>query len=107
MTVEALLMKRVLPAREFSEWVSAFFPKDLGPLAQPPKVNDHADAKQSHLDGLCLSKAWCFTQLGREKEAQGHLAAGMPHVVGGDYVGEHWLASFAALALSAEARKTP
>ena len=45
--------------------------------------------------------------MGREKEAQGHLAAGMPHVVGGDYVGEHWLASFAALALSAEARKTP
>ncbi|MGH8726396.1 MAG: DUF2891 family protein [Burkholderiales bacterium] len=23
----------------------------------------------------------------------------MPHVVGGEYVGEHWLASFAALAL--------
>ena len=25
--------------------------------------------------------------------AERHLAAGMPHVVGGDYVGEHWLAS--------------
>jgi hypothetical protein len=23
----------------------------------------------------------------------------LPHTVGGDYVGEHWLASFAALAL--------
>jgi hypothetical protein len=28
-----------------------------------------------------------------------HLAAGLPWTVGGDYVGEHWLASFAALAL--------
>jgi hypothetical protein len=31
----------------------------------------------------------------------------MPHVVGGDYVGEHWLASFAVLALSAAALRTP
>jgi hypothetical protein len=27
------------------------------------------------------------------------LSASLPHVVGGDYAGEHWLASFAALAL--------
>jgi hypothetical protein len=35
----------------------------------------------------------------------------MPHVVGGDYAGEHWLASFAMLALSspstAEVLKNP
>jgi hypothetical protein len=31
--------------------------------------------------------------------ASRHLAAGLPWTVGGDYVGEHWLASFAALAL--------
>ena len=29
-----------------------------------------------------------------------HLAAAMPHVAG-DYMGEHWLASFALLALTA------
>ena len=28
-----------------------------------------------------------------------HLEAGLRQAVGGDYVGEHWLASFAALAL--------
>lgn len=105
--VEAVLMKAVLPPTEFSAWMKTFLPRDLGPLAQPPKVTDHADAKQSHLDGLCLSRAWCFTRLGFEKEAKRHLEAGMPHVVGGDYVGEHWLASFAALALSAEALRTP
>lgn len=105
--VEALLMKEVLPTAEFSAWLERFLPDDLGPLAQPPKVTDHADAKQSHLDGLCLSRAWCFERLGYKELARLHLAAGMPHVVGADYVGEHWLASFAALALSAEALRTP
>jgi hypothetical protein len=98
--VEALLMKRALSRADFSSWLKAFWPEDLGPLAQPPKVADHADAKQSHLDGLCLSRAWCFKELGYDDLARLHLEAGMPHVVGGDYVGEHWLASFAALALS-------
>ena len=108
--VEALLMKRVLPEEEFSGWMTSFLP-DPGPLAEPPTVADHADAKQSHLDGLCLSRAWCFAQLGYPELAEKHLAAGMPHVVGGDYNGEHWLASFAVLALgyqaSAAARTTP
>jgi hypothetical protein len=34
-----------------------------------------------------------------QEAATRHLAAGLPWTVGGDYVGEHWLASFAALAL--------
>ena len=105
--VEALLMKEILPAGEFTDWRAAFLGNDPGPLAHPPKVIDHADTKQSHLDGLCLSRAWCFARLGQREFAERHLAAGMPHVIGGDYVGEHWLASFAALALSAEALKTP
>jgi hypothetical protein len=29
----------------------------------------------------------------------GHLAASLPAATGGDYVGTHWLASFALLAL--------
>jgi hypothetical protein len=105
--VEALLMKRVLSPLEFSAWLKGYLPEDIGPLAHPPKVVDHADAKHSHLDGLCLSRAWCFTHLGRPEEAERHLEAGMPHVVGGNYAGEHWLASFAVLALSAEALKSP
>jgi hypothetical protein len=104
--VEALLMKRVLPQAEFDDWLKSFLP-DPGPLAEPPTVADHTDAKQSHLDGLCLSRAWCFAQLGYAALADRHLAAGMPHVVGGDYSGEHWLASFAALALSEAARTIP
>jgi hypothetical protein len=105
--VEAVLMKAVLPQAEFSDWLKGFLPRELGPLAEPPRVADHADAKQSHLDGLCLSRAWCFFRLGRKAEAELHLDAGTPHVAGGDYVGEHWLASFATLALSAAALSAP
>jgi hypothetical protein len=105
--VEALLMRRVLGESEFGRWWKHFLPKGFGPVATPPKVIDHADPKHSHLDGLCLSRAWCFTQLGYPELAASHVAAAMPHVAGGDYAGEHWLASFAALALSAEALRTP
>jgi hypothetical protein len=101
--VEAVLMQQVL---EDPGWLRDFLPA-WGPLAEPPKVIDHADAKQSHLDGLCLSRAWCFERLGFEKLSRLHLEVGLPHVIGGDYAGEHWLATFAALALSAEALKSP
>jgi hypothetical protein len=101
--VEAVLMKQVLGD---PGWLRDFLPA-WGALAEPPKVLDHADAKQSHLDGLCLSRAWCFVRLGNQELAQRHLAAGMPHVIGGDYAGEHWLATFATLALSAEALTRP
>lgn len=104
--MEAVLMKQVLPPLESSSWLGKFLPA-LGPLSEPPRVNDHADAKQSHLDGLCLSRAWCFKLLGFDDLATSHLKAGLPYVAGGDYAGEHWLASFAALALTAEAPKSP
>jgi hypothetical protein len=101
--VEAVLMQQVL---EDPGWLRAFLPA-WGPLAEPPQVLDHSDAKQSHLDGLCLSRAWCFERLGHRELVRLHLQAGSPYVIGGDYAGEHWLATFAALALSAEALKSP
>jgi hypothetical protein len=104
--VEAALMREVLPAAAFSRWLARFLPADAEHL-QPPGVADRTDAKQSHLDGLALSRAWCFLKLGYRDAARRHLAAALPHVVGGHYVGEHWLASFATLALSEEALKSP
>lgn len=95
--VEALLMQEVLPPAEFATWRDGFLPSGPAVLV-PPAVTDRSDPKQSHLDGLSLSRAWCLRRLGYADAAERHLAAAMPHVVGGDYVGEHWLASFAALA---------
>jgi hypothetical protein len=108
--VEAALMQEVMAPEEFRAWSRAFFSADPATL-EPPGVADRADPKQSHLDGLALSRAWCLRKLGYPEAAERHLAAALPHVVGGEYVGEHWLASFAALALGApstvEAPKTP
>jgi hypothetical protein len=105
--VEAVLMQQLLEPAEFARWLNGFLPSGIGPLAEPPVVADRSDAKQSHLDGLCLSRAWCFNVLGLAGHAETHLAAAMPHVAGSDYVGEHWLASFAVLALSAAALRSP
>lgn len=101
---EAQLMREVLLDEEFLPWLARFLPHGLGPLAHPPVVPDRTDAQLSHLDGLSLSRAWALRRLGSsipggESAADILLAAGLPQVVGGDYVGEHWLASFAALAL--------
>jgi hypothetical protein len=97
---EALLMQEVLDAGEFMTWLQRFAPHGFAMLAEPPTVVDHADPKQSHLDGLCLSRAWCLRRLGDTAAADRLIAAALPHVLGGDYAGEHWLASFAVLALS-------
>jgi DUF2891 family protein len=109
---EALLMRRVLPAAKFRAWFDAFLP-DLAAgeprsLFTPATVSDRSDGKIAHLDGLNLSRAWCWRQLAPALEpelaelarrtADGHLAASLPHVAG-NYMGEHWLATFALLAL--------
>ena len=104
--IEAALMQEVLTPGELRDWLKAFLPSGAEEL-KPPTLADRTDPKQSHLDGLSLSRAWCLRKLGHASAAESHLAAALPHVVGGDYVGEHWLATFATLALTAEALKTP
>ena len=96
--VEAALMQQVMAAGEYRDWSGQFFSTDPAKL-ELPTVGDRTDPKQSHLDGLCLSRAWCFRRLGYPDAARRHLEAGLRQATGGDYVGEHWLASFAALAL--------
>jgi len=97
--VEAALMRQLMDDGEFFSWLQRFAPDGFGALAEPPTISDHADPKQSHLDGLCLSRAWCFARLGDAPAAEQLVRAALPHVADGDYAGTHWLASFAALAL--------
>ena len=100
---EALLMERVL-GTEFESWFTDFLPridqKQPATLFTPATVSDRSDGKIAHLDGLNLSRAWCWRELGRPEFAENHLEAALPHV-SGDYMGEHWLQSFALLALLA------
>jgi hypothetical protein len=113
--IEAELMRRILPAPAFRDWFSAFLPDvaqgEPATLFRPAQVSDRGDGKIAHLDGLNLSRAWCWRgvasaaedrllRLAAEGAADRHLSASLPHVTG-DYMGEHWLASFALLALLA------
>jgi hypothetical protein len=111
---EALCMARVLEAADFARWFDDFLPRMVGQepatLFTPAVVSDRSDGKIAHLDGLNLSRAWCWRSIAplleREQAelasgaADVHLSAAMPHI-SGDYMGEHWLASFALLAVLA------
>lgn len=106
----ALLMSRVLEPEAFAGWFSNFLPRaDLAAppaLFEPVHVSDRTDGKIAHLDGLNLSRAWCWKGIGAAlgeperfaRVAERHVAASLPHI-GEDYMGSHWLASFALLAL--------
>ncbi len=114
--MEAEAMRRALSPEQFEPWFSAFLPRlasgDPSVLFQPAAVSDRSDGKIAHLDGLNFSRAWCLRSLAAAvpgndhrravmlEAADRHLAASLPHVAG-DYMGEHWSASFALLALEA------
>jgi len=110
--IEADLVRRVLPPADFVPWLHDFFPRGLPPsLQQPAIVSDRSDGKLAHLDGLHLSRAWCLRAVGHAlpaddplraaftAAADAHAAAGLANVATGDYMGEHWLASFAVYLL--------
>ncbi|HEX8442683.1 MAG TPA: DUF2891 domain-containing protein [Allosphingosinicella sp.] len=112
--VEALCMRRVLGEEPFRVWLGGFLPElaagEPRSLFNPAAVSDRSDGKIAHLDGFNLCRAWCWPELADALEpalaeqaratAEAHLAASLPHVAG-DYMGEHWLATFALLALEA------
>ena len=110
---EALCMARLHPAA-FPAWFGAFLPHlaagQPAPLFTPAIATDRTDGKIAHLDGLNLSRAWCWRTVAAAlpegdtrralaaAAAARHTEAGVAHVAG-DFMGEHWLASFAVLAL--------
>ena len=113
---EADLMRRVLPREAFANWIYSFLPdpRDEGlarwltPVAPP----DRSDGKFAHLDGLNLSRAWmidgilsalpetheCYSVL--ERASAMHAAAGLEGALGEDWMGTHWLGSFAVYLLT-------
>jgi hypothetical protein len=113
---EAELMAQVLPEGEFAGWLSIFLPGIAGgepaSLFTPAVVSDPADGQIAHLHGLNASRAWCWRRIAEVlpdgdartgpvlAAARAHAAAALPHVVGDDYMVEHWLAAYAVLLLS-------
>lgn len=113
---EAELMAQLLPPAEFGAWLSIFLPGIAGgepaALFTPAVVSDPADGQIAHLHGLNASRAWCWRRIAEVlpegdprtgpavAAARAHAAAALPHVVGDDYMVEHWLACYAVLLLS-------
>ena len=113
--VTARMQKDGVKKEDYVEsWFDEFLPRlaagEPRTLFEPAFVSDRADGKIGHLDGLNLSRAWCWRHiaaavtpghaarlLGQEAAAR-HLAAALPHLTD-NYMGEHWLATFALLAL--------
>jgi hypothetical protein len=121
--MEADLMRRVLPAAEFQDWLHRFLP-GLGKgepknLLEPATVTDRTDPQLVHLDGLNLSRGWCMRSIAAAlpardparkvlaEAADRHAQAGLRHVQSGDYAGEHWLASFAVYLLATPPPRLP
>ncbi len=117
--MEAECMRRVLGGHEWRAWMDRFLPnlsaREPATLFVPAVVSDRTDGKIAHLDGLNLSRAWCWRGIASSWDAadarrslaldaaDAHVAASLPHL-GDDYAGEHWLATFALLALDAHVR---
>ena len=110
--IEARCMARILPSHDFASWFANFLP-EMGQgrpetLFTPVTVSDRSDGKIAHLDGLNFSRAWCWRAIATTLEpkaaeevevvASRHFDAALPHVAS-DYAGEHWLATFALLAV--------
>ena len=120
---EADAMRRVLTPEDFAGWLAAFLPElSAAPasgsgsqLLFPPVISDPADPQIGHLYGLCLSRSAALYGIAGalpdddprvpllRSTADKHLAAGLPVTSSGDFSTDHWLATFAALALEAAA----
>jgi hypothetical protein len=110
---EAALMWRVLPPQDYPGWFDAFLPglTDRNRLLVPVEVGNPADGRQGHLHGLNLTRAWQLRELStvlpqgdRRMSAlrtatRRHLDQALPHVGSGSFIHDHWLATYAFLAL--------
>jgi hypothetical protein len=105
--IEADLMRRVLDRSEFVRWFKSFMPEIPFGLQHPAVVANRADPKGVHLDGLNLSRAWCMFELAKALPDDSqthrdlwmagyrHAAEALPNVLADNYVGTHWLGTFA------------
>jgi hypothetical protein len=112
---EAHLMGLVLPSEEFDPWLRRFLPglqeAVPAPLDEVPIVGDHIDGRIGHLLGLSLSRAWNWRAIAGAlpeddprratalEAADRQAEVGLEKVLMGNYESDHWLVSFALLAM--------
>ncbi|HUH25429.1 MAG TPA: DUF2891 domain-containing protein [Flavobacterium sp.] len=109
---EAWLMSKVLETAEYKSWLQQFLPQlfDTTFDLEIGKVSDRTDGHLVHLDGLNFSRATCLFQIVKKLPelnhlkpvAEKHFNAAFPNISNDDYMGSHWLGSFALQALDAQ-----
>lgn len=114
-----IMVKVVEDDLQFNEWIRGFIPQLFDPdyVLEPGQVVDRTDGKLVHLDGVNFSRAWCLYNLARRlltitglevdqttatrliEMGDTHIRTSIDNVVGSDYAGSHWLATFLMHAL--------
>ena len=119
---EADLMRRILPAARYAEWLGHFLssiptdPTKASAWLSPAVVTNRSDGKLVHLDGLNLSRAWMLEGMASGmpegdarrptllEAATHHANIGLAAVTGEHYEGGHWLGSFATYLVTGRGR---
>ena len=106
---EARLMSKVLPDTEYKQWLKNFLPQlfDADFKLNVALVSDRTDGHLVHLDGLNFSRANCLNALANKvpelshlkPSAKEHFDFAFGSISGDDYMGSHWLGTFALYTL--------
>ncbi|MDH1602922.1 DUF2891 domain-containing protein [Empedobacter sp. GD03739] len=106
---EALIMSKIQQNDEYKKWLKGFLPQlqkknfDL----KPGVVSDRTDGHLVHLDGLNFSRATALYQIEHKLPelnylndwANHHFNYSFNNISNDDYMGSHWLGTFALYAL--------
>lgn len=106
---EALLMSKITPTKEYKTWLKDFLPQlfDKKHELKPGIVSDRTDGQLVHLDGLNFSRATALYQIAYKLPELNYLNSWADHhfnysfnnISNDDYMGSHWLGTFALYAL--------
>ena len=106
---EALLMSKIHPHDDYKKWLKSFLPQlfDKKHELKPGIVSDRTDGQLVHLDGLNFSRATALYQIANKLPelnylndcANHHFNYSFNNISNDDYMGSHWLGTFALYAL--------
>lgn len=106
---EAYLMSKVLEEKMYESWLTGFLPElnQSDFVWKPGEVSDRTDGHLVHLDGLNFSRAACLYGIARKLPRLSHLnnladlhfTHSFKNISNDDYMGSHWLGTFALYAL--------
>ncbi|MDR0229045.1 MAG: DUF2891 domain-containing protein [Flavobacteriaceae bacterium] len=106
---EARLMSKIMDVKEYNQWLKQFLPALYDPSfsLEVAKVSDRTDGHLVHLDGLNFSRATCLSDIAKKLPelkylsaiGHQHFNASFGNITNDDYMGSHWLGTFALYTL--------